>query len=102
MMAKRYTREEQKHHIAQWRKSGVSQKAYCAQRGLSWSTFKNWNKRIKPITMQTPFAPIQITPSTNAQWIIEAADGLRVHVPAHCDEKSLKTLINALRSGDAA
>jgi hypothetical protein len=31
------------------------------------------------------FAPIQITPSTDTQWIIEAADGLRVHVPAHCE-----------------
>ena len=102
MMAKRYTREEQKHHIAQWRKSGVSQKAYCAQRGLSWSTFKNWSKRQKPPTIEIPFAPIQITPSTNSQWIIETADGLRVHVSAHCDEVSLKTLINALRSRDAS
>ena len=101
-MAKRYTREEQKHHIAHWRKSGVSQKAYCAQNGLSWSTFKNWSKRQKPPAIETPFAPIQITPSTNTQWIIESSDGLRVHVPAYSDENSLKILINALRSSNAA
>ena len=100
-MAKRYNREEQKYHITQWRKSGLSQRAYCEQNGLSWSTFKNWNKRLKVATTQTRFAPIQVAPTTPTRWIIEAADGLRVHVPAHCDANSLKTLINALRSGDA-
>lgn len=101
-MIKRYTREEQKYHVMQWRKSGLSQKAYCAQIGVGWSTFKNWSKRIKRPMKETPFAPIQITPPTPAQWIIEAADGLRVQVPAYCDENRLKTLINALRSRDAA
>ena len=101
-MAKRYTQEEQQHHIAQWRRSGLSQKAYCAQSGLSWSTFKNWNKRLRPLTLETQFAPIQITPSSETQWIIETTDGLRAHVPAQCDEKSLKTLINALRLSHAS
>jgi hypothetical protein len=98
---KRYSRHEQTYHISQWRKSGLSQRAYCEQNGISWSTFKNWNKRVKVCTKESLFAPIQITSSTNTQWIIEAADGLRVHVPVHCDENNLKTLINALRSRDA-
>jgi hypothetical protein len=98
---KRYSREEQTYHVTQWRKSGLSQRAYCEQNRISWSTFKNWNKRIQQPPKESLFAPIQITPSTHAQWIIEAADGLRVHVPVHCDENNLKTLINALRSRDA-
>jgi hypothetical protein len=99
---KRHNREEQTRHITQWRKSGLSQRAYCAQNAISWSAFKNWRKRIKVPTTQTRFAEVQITPSTHTQWIIEAVDGLRVHVPVHCDENKLKTLINALRSCDEA
>lgn len=101
-MTKRHNRDEQRNHIAQWRNSGLSQRVYCERNGLSWTAFKNWSKRVKPAISKAPFAPIHITPSTTAQWVIEAADGLRVQVPAHCDEQSLTTLINALRSNHAA
>ena len=101
-MATLYTQTERNRHIEQWRTSGLSQKAYCRQSGLSWTTFKNWHKRNKLEVVKPLFAPLQITPTNTSQWIIETADGLRVHVPANCDETSLHWLINALRSSDAS
>lgn len=101
-MTKRHNRDEQQYHIAQWRNSGLSQRVYCERNGLSWTAFKNWSKRVKPVIPNAQFAPIHITPLTDSQWIIEAADGLRVRVPAHSDERSLLTLIKVLRSGHAA
>ncbi len=100
-MTKRYNRDAQRYHIAQWRNSGLPQRVYCEKHGLSYTAFKNWIKRVKPQTQEARFAPIQITPSSNAPWTIEAPDGLRVHMPAYRDERSLMTLIKALRSGHA-
>ena len=101
-MIKRHTHQERTKHIAQWRKSGLSQRAYCQQNGLSWTAFKNWDKRQQPVKSEPQFAPVEITQLTDVQWIIETTDGLRVHVPAHSDEKSLRKWINALRSSDAS
>ena len=100
-MAKRYTQAERRQHVEQWRRSGLSQKAYCKQNALVWTAFKNWTKRVGSAKEPTAFAPVEITPVTDHYWIIEAADGLRVHVPAHSDEKSLTKLINVLRSRHA-
>jgi hypothetical protein len=47
--------------ISEWGQSGQSQRAFCAQRGLVFSTFRWWRRQVtrrdavKPVT---PFLPI--------------------------------------------
>jgi hypothetical protein len=43
--------------IAEWQRSGQSQKAFCVQRGLALSTFQWWRRQAKR------YAPAQTTPA---------------------------------------
>jgi hypothetical protein len=47
--------------IAEWERSGQTQRAFCAQRDLALSTFQWWRmrgKRREAIKVATPFLPI--------------------------------------------
>ena len=47
--------------ITEWERSGQTQKAFCAQRGLALSTFQWWRmrgKRREAIKSATPFLPM--------------------------------------------
>lgn len=48
-------------HIAEWQRSGQSQRVFCAQRGLALSTFQWWRRQAKrsEVVQATPaFLPI--------------------------------------------
>ena len=42
-------------HIERWQHSGMTQKDYCRDNGLKWSTFHYWRKRIEELS-----APVQL------------------------------------------
>ena len=56
---------ERQAHISQWITSGKSQKAYCAEHGITQSTFSWWRKqeKIKQEQNNTGFVPIRAEPS---------------------------------------
>jgi len=55
-----------KQHIDGWRSSGQSQKAYCAEHALSFSSFGYWRKRFAksgkfiPVTLERPVENIKL------------------------------------------
>jgi hypothetical protein len=55
-----------KQHIEGWRNSGKSQKAYCAEHGLSFSNFGYWRKRFSkpgrfiPVTLDRPVEHVKL------------------------------------------
>ena len=61
--------------------SGLPQKAYCRQHGLSLATFCNWKKKLAHQTQQenTPSqeagdwieVPTEVSPSQHNQWAME-------------------------------
>lgn len=95
------TPQERQWHVEQWRKSGLSQQAYCARHGLAHSSFKNWMRPTKADAVRT-LVPVEVESPRDTDWIIEAAGGLRIAVPAHTDTASLLRLFAALRSPHAA
>src|SRR3972149_1762702 len=56
--------------ITEWERSGQTQKAFCAQRGLALSTFQWWRmrgKRCEAMKGATPFLPIARS-TKNGGW----------------------------------
>jgi len=55
-----------KQHIEGWRNSGKSQKAYCAEHGISFSNFGYWRKRFSkrgkliPIAVKRPVETVNL------------------------------------------
>lgn len=42
----RYTQEQMEVTITEWQHSGLSKKAFCLQRGITYHTFHYWCKRL--------------------------------------------------------
>lgn len=55
-------------HWQDWAASGLSQRAYCARHGLSYSAFGYWRNRVKaePAVPTPAFVPVIVEPSAEA------------------------------------
>ncbi len=72
-------------HIAEWQRSGQSQRVFCAQRGLALSTFQWWRAQAKrreaarpmpaflPIAMGVSAVEIELRSRTRMRFEGEAA-----------------------------
>ena len=70
-------REQWSAHLAQWRDSGLSQTAYCRERGVSLARFGYWRRRLRATVGDGVRRALPIVMATSP---LEAAP-LRVHLP---------------------
>ncbi|MDO8775729.1 MAG: hypothetical protein Q7K57_44915 [Burkholderiaceae bacterium] len=48
----------------EWQQSGVSQKAFCAKRGVDYKAFSNWRGRNQDVVARIAAQGMEATPST--------------------------------------
>ena len=104
----KYTQEEMYMAIELWKESGLSQKKYCNQNQLSFSTFKYWQKKYQKDTgkqhttiSSRSFIPVHIPqgisttlPETDTGTIsITYPNGIIVNCPANTSIEQLRGLI---------
>ena len=75
---RRRNEKEWRSLLGEQQESGLSQRLFCQQRGLTLSTFRNWKQRLSsnvPVSpsesadwIELPLGPVQ---STNVSWDIE-------------------------------
>ncbi|WP_086134638.1 IS66 family insertion sequence element accessory protein TnpA [Methylocaldum sp. SAD2] len=72
-------------HWAAWQSSGLSQRAYCQQPGLSFSAFGYWRSRVKDsATSPAPaFVPVRVETAAR-----EASGVTETPIPIHADTGS--------------
>ena len=60
---------------AAWPSSGLGQRAYCQQQGLSFSAFRYWRNRVKEeLAVPTPaFVPVVVEPPAEARVPVMAS-----------------------------
>lgn len=87
-MARGYrTREQQAVLVARWRASGSTQAAFCAQAGISTSTFTRWLARpsiamtfaevLPPaLVVSRPTAPVVVVLPGGARLVVEAGSSM--------------------------
>ncbi len=46
----KYTKEQMKQTISEWKVSGLSKKAFCRERKIVYQTFHNWINRINKVS----------------------------------------------------
>ncbi len=72
-------------HWAAWQSSGLSQRAYCHQHGLSYSAFGYWRSRVRGAAVAPPpaFVPVLVeAPAVKAEEAGAAdrpATGVSIH-----------------------
>ena len=70
------------HHIARWQQSSLSQKAYCAEHGLSLASFGYWRKQIKKHAgrVEKKLIPVTVARTTDTA-AISLPTGIRIELP---------------------
>lgn len=85
--------------IVSWQNSGLSQRAYCAQRSLRYSLFHYWYKQYRerqtPSVEKASFVPLNIHPfPVTASVELVLADGRRLIFHQGVSADYLKALIS--------
>lgn len=97
--------------IRRWESSGLSQRAFAAREGVSYSTFQHWRRRLggsratskkassttTPVTLDA-IAVIDDAPSQVSPFEIRTSSGTSVIVPSDFDESCLRRLLGVLSS----
>ena len=102
-------------HLGDWARSGLTQKSYCRHEGIKLHCFSYWRARLsknpRPKSVaQAPHGKLRLVPinspaiQTPSKQV--AGSNLRLEfkdcqlvVPAHVDERLLRTVIDMLRRG---
>jgi hypothetical protein len=92
--------------LSQWRASGLSVRAFCAQHGLADANFYRWRRVLERRAREQPaFVPVQIvgdTPPPQASALeLLLPDGRGVRVAPGFDEATLRRLLAVLQEGGA-
>lgn len=92
MMTIRLNRETKARHWAQWKASGLSQKAYCERHGFNLSSFKNWGTTAP----RYPLVPVQVTPPLVDTGYRVLVSGIVIEVPKDATLQQWQALLAAL------
>lgn len=92
-----------KPHVEGWRDSGLSQAAYCRQRGLDLRRFGYWRRTLGPsgdAAALPALVPITVADAPSAEGRVEVhlPNGLQVRLPIALSPAYVAPLIRALWS----
>jgi transposase len=88
--------------ISQWRASGLSVRAFCAQYGLTPASFYHWRRVLerRPAEEPAAFVPVQVVadavPTQASALEVVLADGRTVRVAPGFDAATLRRLLAVL------
>jgi len=103
----RHTQEEMFGHIEAWKNSNQSQKVYCEQAGLAYTTFQYWAKKYREESSETEitdmpgFIPVEVRPDPEqdqteftTQLHFLFPNGIQVKCSERVHPEVLRTLLN--------
>ena len=80
-------------HVAAWRQSGLTQRAYCQQAKISYSGFKNWRSHLSQPQAKSPgFVAIEsshVSATTDNALVLQVSlsNGARIGVSRQASER---------------
>jgi len=91
----RFSEEEKKMWLEDWRRSGKSAWAYAKENGLTPQTFVKWSKaETKQCFVEVPMQAIQ-PPTQVPEILIEKGD-VKIHIPLCVNRSDMRTVMEAL------
>jgi|GEM_PF-272798 len=97
-------------HYRSWQASGLSQRSYCAQAGLSYPSFDHWRRRARELTRDAvPSADTSATqrkltlvpanlsaPADNGGIELRSPGGWRITLPMTLGQEAIAQLLSQL------
>ena len=98
MAKSKRTRAEWQRHVAAWRASGATSKAYAAEHGLKAKTLLWWSSKLKRDRAPKPTMSFMEVVALPSAAVRVRLGGAEVEVPHGADEQTLRVVFAALRS----
>ena len=88
--------------IASWKKSGISQRAYCEQHQLALGTFAYWRGRLKKLeagdhTGKPRFLPVTLKQQSHASFTLLINGRHQLEIQSDFDPDLLNKIVQALQ-----
>ena len=87
-------------HIERWQHSGMTQKDYCRDNGLKWSTFHYWRKRIEELSAPMQLIQVAQTPGPTgkerSELMLIIGDHYKIRVGDGFNPATLARLVQTL------
>ena len=92
------------HHFEQWRRSEMSQRAYCLQESVALSTFQLWRRRLRASVAEPCFdivplprsARVDLSPLSQRVVLIIGAGHYRLEVAEGARVETIRVVLDAL------
>jgi len=82
-------------HIKAWEAGKSSQREYCRQHNLTFSSFGYWRQRLKKVPSKAPkLIPVSVSRSASLISVV-LPTGVRIEAPAHCLSDILSVVSSA-------
>jgi len=97
---KRRSREEIEEHLEAFKRSGLTQQAFCRERGLSVGTFSNWRRKAEAAgaVSEGLFRPVRLNaPEGSCGLVVRLPDGTEVFFPQCACARDIASVVFALR-----
>jgi hypothetical protein len=78
-MVRETTRGEWEQRVEDWKASGLTQKEYCAQKGVGFARLRYWSARLHRDQKKLTLVPVRI--STNVEVVIRGPRGWECVLP---------------------
>ncbi|TVP77568.1 MAG: hypothetical protein EA353_10115 [Puniceicoccaceae bacterium] len=94
------SREEIKEHLDAFKRSGLTQQAFCRERGLSVATFSNWRRKAEAAGKESEalFRPVRLNiPQDSCGPVVRLADGTELFFPQCACARDIASVVFALR-----
>lgn len=97
---KRRSREEIEEHLKAFKRSGLTQQAFCRERGLSVATFSNWRRKAEATedVSEASFRPVRLHVShASSGPVVRLPDGTELFFPQSACARDIASVVFALR-----
>jgi hypothetical protein len=97
MVAKLERQQEWQERVAQWRTSGLSQRAFALEHGFSQKQISYWSRRFSALPPLPGFVPVRVTPAVAPAAIsLRSANGWTLTLPRDVSASWLAEMMRAL------
>jgi hypothetical protein len=97
MVAKQERPQEWQERVAQWRASGLSQRAFALEHGFSQKQISYWSRRLAALPPSPGFVPVRVASAGGSSAIsLRSAHGWTLTLPHDVSASWLPEMMRAL------
>lgn len=106
MTKRRYTPEEKKQHVDNWRAGGLTRKQYCKLHDLRFMTFRDWPQEMTKTENPSTLIPVRLAPANSHQTPVSlVSEPIVLFLPGGlhltCQTTQLTDVLRAFKHVDA-